>query len=393
MARRVPAFLACFILAALLAGCEVPKPPPEIPTATPGSQNPENPAFRGDLTPVRVTLEPGFTPLAVPPGHIYFVRASALWRVAPDGSGEMRLSDLPVTGPPQPSPDGKQIAWLSGQDLYVMPSTGGTPMKLFSGDLAEGQRLGWTHDSSMVGFITYDKSIVRREIAWAVPAAGGEPVAITAISQGGVGRGAAYERSVQWSPDGRWVVIGGANNPLWLLRWPLSTTNGGDSRDIPGGEPDWSPDGRDLVYAETLNGALVIYVVLSSEATPFRNEQQLVGTGVGQYAQGPGPRWSPASNGSEDDLIAYRSRTPAGEPRVSIRRRGGRDLAPLPSFTNNPSWSPSGDRLVVETGYLKGEALGPRWVANGLSIADVSFGGEHKVTALTQDAQWPAWGK
>jgi Tol biopolymer transport system component len=207
------------------------------------------------------------------------------------------------------------------------------------------------------------------------------------------GRGPVYERSVEWSPDGKWVAVSGANNPMRLLRWPPAQGGPGEVRELAGGEPDWSPDNRTIVYAETLNGALSIYYVIESGATPFRTEPQYVGTGMGEYAQGPGPRWSPASMGADGDLIAYRSRSPQGEPRVSIRRRGGRELSPLPSLTNNPSWSPSGDRLVVESGYVKMDLLGPKWEPNGLSIAKVNLSGEHEVTPLVKDAWWPAWGK
>jgi Tol biopolymer transport system component len=177
------------------------------------------------------------------------------------------------------------------------------------------------------------------------------------------------------------------------MRWPLSGGGAGDTREITGGEPDWSPDSQTIVYAETVNGALALYYVIEPGATPFRNEQQQVGTGSGEYAQGPGPRWSPASSGVDSDPIAYRSRSPAGEPRVSIRRRGGRELEPLPNLTNNPSWSPSGDRLVVETGKIENDPLGIKWSPNGLAIATINMTGTHTLKPLVKDAQWPSWGK
>src|SRR5436190_7398295 len=169
------------------------------------------------------------------------------------------------------------------------------------------------------------------------------------------------------------------------MRWPLSAGQPGDTHEIIGGEPDWSPDNGTIVYAETLNGALSIYYVLASGATPFRNEQRLVGTRLGEYAQGPGPRWSPASTGTYSDLIAYRSASGQGEPRVSIRQRYGKELSALPSLTNNPSWSPSGDTLVVETGTVKNDSLGPKWSPEGLAIARVSLTGDQQVTPLLKD--------
>src|SRR5438132_14374605 len=98
--RRI---LVCLLCATLFAGCEVPTPPPELPTATPGSQNPESVLSRLALTPIIPTPEKRFAPLNVAPGYIYFVRDSKLWRIGPDGTGEKQLSDLPLTNPPQPS--------------------------------------------------------------------------------------------------------------------------------------------------------------------------------------------------------------------------------------------------------------------------------------------------
>ena len=379
----------------LLAACDVPTPPPELPSPTPGSQNPENLLFTGELTPVRATPAPEFRPLEGPPGHIYFVRAGRLWRVAPDGSGETQLSDLEVTNPPAPSPDGKLVAFTSGREVYIVRSEGGEVRQVASGELALQQRLGWSTGGAMVGFISFDLSAGQAEQAWAVPVAGGEAQLIAALPRGAAGRGPVYERAVKWSPDGNWVAVAGANNPMLLLRWPLATGQPNDRREIAGGEPDWSPNSRDLVYTESLNGALGVFSALDSGATPFRNEQQLVGTRLGEYAQGPGPLWSPASSGGDADLIAYRSGSLQGEPQVAIRRRGGRELRPLPANTNNPWWSPSGDRLVVETGYVTKDGLGSKWVPEGLAIARINFdaGGEHTLTPLVEDAKWGVWGR
>ena len=394
--RRFLVFsVAAFMSVALLAGCDVPTPPPELPTATPGSQNPDSPLSRLGLTPVLPTPDRQFSALNVGPGHIFFVRAGLLYRVNPDGTGEQKLADLPVTNPPQPSRDGKMVAFTSNKDLYVVSSDGGgaPPRKVASGEIADDQRVGWSPDGLLLGYITLDTTTPGNEDAWSVRADGSSgPQKITTLTVGAGGRGPTYQRSVQWSPDNKWVLVGGENNPMRLLRWPLSD-DPSSVRDISGGEPDWAPDSLTIVYSETLNGALAIYEVIQSDSTPYRNEAQLIGTGMSEYAQGPGPRWSPASVGADSDPIAYRSRTPAGEPRVSLRRRGARELATLPSLTNNPSWSPTGDRLVVETGKIENDPLGPKWVPTGLGIAVISQTGEHAFSSLLKDAQWPAWSR
>lgn len=374
----------------VLAGCDVPKPPPELPTATPGSDNPEKAVY---TTQVRATPDRGFTPVAAGPGHIYFVREGHLWTVEPDGSGAKQLSDLPATGKPEVSPDSRSIAWIGGNDLYVMPSRGGEAKKIYSGALADYQRLGWSTDSALVGVFTYDLTTIGMEKAWAVPVDGGDPMLLTDITEGSGNLDTSYERVISWSLDNHWVVIGGPNNPLYLRRWPLVTGHDGDIREISGGEPDWSPDSRTLMYTETLGGAVLIYGVLENEATPFRNEKQLVGTGMGDYGQGPGPLWSPASVGADSDLLIYRSRSISGEPTIAIRTRGGVDLSSLPNLTNNADWSPTGDKLVVETGTMQSDAFGPKWKATGLAIAYIDLNGEHTLVPLVKDGQWPVWGK
>jgi len=58
-------------------------------------------------------------------------------------------------GAPQPSPDGRWIAFLSDTDgwdhLYVMPATGGTPIKITQDD-GDVWRPVWSHDSTRIAF-------------------------------------------------------------------------------------------------------------------------------------------------------------------------------------------------------------------------------------------------
>lgn len=396
MRRFALILVSALAVSSMLAACGVPAPPPELPTATPGSLNPESAAVRANLTQVPIAPEKGFTPLAAPAGLIYFVRDSKLWRISPDGTGEVQLSDLPVTNPPQPSPDGSLLAFTSGQSLYVMPSTGGTPRKLVNAALTDGQKIGWSPDNSLVAYIAADISIMGKEQAWAVPVEGGQPTLITDLPTNVVGLGPVYERIVQWSPDGKWVVVAGQNNPMLLLRWPLAAGGDNQAREIAGGEPNWSPNSQDIIYTETLSGGLNFYEVIQSDATPVPAQKEFVGTGLTEYAQGPEPQWSPASSGSDSDLIAYRSKSDSGQVRVAISTLGGQpQMEPLPALTNNPSWSPGGDQLVVETGRMQNDPLGPKWVANGLAIAKLNLnpGGQHTMKPLTQNAQWPVWGK
>lgn len=385
---------ALFVFALLfVVGCDIPTPPPELPTPTPGSQNPENPLARLALTPVPPTPERQFQPLKAAPGHIYFVRDTGLWRIEPDGTGLTNLSATVPTSPPQPSPDGSMIAFVSGKDLYVIPSGGGSPAKVASGEMVAGQRLGWSPDGSTLGYVTLDVTTPGNEQGWAVPSKGGQPQMLATLAENAPPNGPTYQCSVQWSPDGKWVLVSGENNPFKMMRWPLDNDPSADHSEVAGGEPDWSPDSQSILYTETLSGAILDYYVVEDEATPFRDQLALVGTNLGQYRQGPGPRWSPASVGVGSDILAYRSSTNQGEPQVALRQRWGDQLQPLPAPSNNPSWSPTGDLLVIETGMLKDDAFGKNWVPDGLAIAKLNVAGQHYVKSLVKDGRWPAWGK
>jgi hypothetical protein len=48
---------------------------------------------------------------------------------------------------------------------------------------------------------------------------------------------------------------------------------------------------------------------------------------------------------------------------------------------------------VDETHTMREDPLGARWVPDGLAIASLNLTGEHEMTPLVKDAQWPSWGK
>lgn len=65
------------------------------------------------------------------------------------------LPDWETGTEPVPSPDGRWIAFLSDTDgwdqIYVMPSAGGTPVQLTKGHF-EAWRPAWSHDSTRIAF-------------------------------------------------------------------------------------------------------------------------------------------------------------------------------------------------------------------------------------------------
>jgi Tol biopolymer transport system component len=362
--------LPCLFVLLALSACDVPAPPPELGTPTP-------PTMR------RVTPSPAPPTPTTPPdggGRIWFVRGGTLWEAGPNGENPAQRSPRPVTALPVPAPDGRRVAFTSDAGLIVFDAATGTDRVVATGSLAADQRVGWSPDGQRLAYFTLNPETAGEEQVWAVAVDGTTPPArMATITVPGYRGGASFERVAGWSPDGRRFLASGLYGPIQVT--PLSSS-AGDPFTVNGGEPDWSPDSRYILYTETLNGALAIDDVVG-DATPFVNEKREVGTRLGEHAQGPGPRFSP-----DGTLVLYRSRMTDGTPAVAVRDLSGNEGLYLPG--NNPAWSPDGEWIVYETGVLRQTDLGLAWQATGL--AKVRIDGSNMAQIL-QEASLPAWGR
>jgi tricorn protease len=121
------------------------------------------------------------------------------------------------------SPDGTQIAFLGnydgGNDVYVMPTTGGLPKRL-TYDTGIARPLGWTPDGKSVLFRSRRNNPENRNRLFTVPATGGIPTLLPI----------PYAEFAQFSPDGKqiayvpvsaewqnwWRYEGGQADDVWL---------------------------------------------------------------------------------------------------------------------------------------------------------------------------------
>lgn len=112
----------------------------------------------------------------------------------------------------------------------------------------------------------------------------------------------AQEGFPDWSPDGRWIVyetIDRAKEDSRTGLWKIPVEGGDPLRvtSVIGEHPDWSPDGRTIVF--DADSGKAVDTVSADGGTPVR----LVPDSVEVY-QGGNPRWSP-----DGSRIAFRSRS------------------------------------------------------------------------------------
>lgn len=104
---------------------------------------------------------------------------------------------------PDPSPDGKTVVFAWRGDLWIAASTGGRTRRLTSHPGRE-QMPKFSPDGKRIAFIG-DRGLGNQ--AYVVPAAGGEPTALTAHTEGYTLEG--------WYPDGEHLLVGGRRDHYW----------------------------------------------------------------------------------------------------------------------------------------------------------------------------------
>ena len=187
-----------------------------------------------------------------------------IWVLPVDGGKPRQLTrDVRDDNSPVWSADGKWVAFIStrGQqtDVWVVPAAGGTELRV-TDDVAGEDGLQWVGNSHRLAFHTGATA----SGLWALTVADGKERRITpdSIRVGGF----------DVSPDGTEVVYqvlrGGGVSELVVV--PLA---GGTPRTLVTGsaensDPDWSPDGKSLLFTSNRSGNQDIWVVSSSGGEP-----------------------------------------------------------------------------------------------------------------------------
>jgi Tol biopolymer transport system component/serine/threonine protein kinase len=256
-------------------------------------------------------------------------------------SGEKRQLTSPISGStgdlsPAVSPDGKNVAYRHSEiggvsEIYVTPTTGGQPRRLtFSEDIKVAP--AWTPDGREILFLSETGSYV--STLWRIPAAGGTPERVEATGQGLTsfaispkGNRLAWAQAI--SDSNIWQVeLSGTALPVanrQSAKMLISSTRADTS-------PQFSPDGKRIVFASNRSGASGIWVADSDG----RNPMMLTSFDQGRTGS---PRWSP------DGLwIVFDGRVERDVDIYVISAQGGRlrRLTTEPSEEFVPSFSRDG---------------------------------------------------
>lgn len=206
-----------------------------------------------------------------------------------DAAGDMNIYRVPAAGgtPEQLTFDeafDSSPCWLNGGAEIVFESDRdgdkhiyqltldnelAAPFALTSGDCDDGSPMVSRDGASIVFESNREKGW--GSDLWILPVGGGELQRVTETVDG------VYNRTADWSPDGKQVVFESDRfgySALWV-----QTIAGGDALQITPdtgyeGHPAWSPDGKTIAYETTRTGQSEVFIIPAGGGTAVQVTNQ-----------------------------------------------------------------------------------------------------------------------
>jgi len=234
--------------------------------------------------------EPGVSPDGK---EIAFVSGGDIWTV-PAAGGEARLlvADDATDSRPLYSPDGARLAYVSARggigDIYVLTIATGQVIRLTYDDAPDGVD-GWSRDGKWIYFSSTNHDISYMNDVYRVSVEGGTPMAVAADRY-------ANEYFAAPAPDGKTIAITARGivseqwwrkghshldeSEIWLVHDGATPKYGavtdGSAKDL---WPMWNADGRELYYVSDRSGAQNIWAQApggkAHEVTQFKTGRVL----------------------------------------------------------------------------------------------------------------------
>ena len=269
-------------------------------------------------------------------GYLLFVSARPTEPLAPITGIATPLTAYPggEIGPSL-SPDGNQVAFSwngpreDNHDVYVKLVGTGEPVRLTTASEID-ESPAWSPDGQRIAFVRRIPDRVFE--VFVIPALGGAERRVASL----VLDSSRRSTRLSWSPDGKWIAIGGKpsdSEPLGL--WLVAIDGVEKRRLTTPSSPDWladfgpvfSPDGRRIAFIRVKATRAALFILpLSPAMTPVGEPVQVVSDLRWTSIQGLG--WTPDgrslvfSRGGHlaptriERLDVSSSSTPAGQPQL-----------------------------------------------------------------------------
>ncbi|MGV3619143.1 MAG: S41 family peptidase [Fimbriimonas sp.] len=159
------------------------------------------------------------------------------------------------------SPNGSRVAIEARGELFTVPVKAGDTRNLTRTSGVRELAPRWSPDGANLGYLS---DVSGNYEVYTQPTSGGEPTRLTNAN------GTIAFRSLEWSPDGKWLELRTIANDLYLLNAAtkeLTLVTRLASRSLP---TDWSPDSKWLALINNganRQGALHLYEVATKRLT------------------------------------------------------------------------------------------------------------------------------
>ena len=228
------------------------------------------------------------------------------------------------------SPDGKRVALVHNQQLWVMNLDGSNAVQVATA----ASNVSWAPDGRRLAYFTrlppFELHLVNAD--------GTGDTLLPAAEPGGF-------QGLDWSPDGRRIAFEGMRDDGARTIFIINATGGGlidlsagtaESEVRPTGEPSWSPDGSQLAFSRftVIDFRAVYKLGVRNLAT---GEEQMITSGMGNDFT---PSWSPTG-----EWIAF-VHEEDNQADVFVVRPNGTGLRRV---TNTPDHSESSADWLVST--------------------------------------------
>ena len=305
--------------------------------------------------------------------HVRRLRIRA-WLIAALVSLVALVAALLVGGARSATPAPGLIAFGRGSGLYVMRTEGSGVRPLWS--RGSVQDVAWSPDGRRLAFVA-------RNAIWVMDADGNDPVRITRPVRGKFGYFVGF-RSPSWSPDGRRLAYSfssdiKADRDVWVMN-----ADGGNKRrlarttDCAEVDVDWNPKGAQLVATCVFGWGTKDLRLMNADGSNVRTLLRSVAPkGAGA------PEWSP-----DGRRIVFAEAWPNWWE-ISVMDVANRSLVQLTNakvLSADPDWSPDGRRIA----FMYGDGNPRNRPSPGIYVMNADGTGLRRLTHGSWDRS-PAW--